>query len=146
MLNSTFNPDTLEGFTKNLMAVDWQSTQSTVTAGVTQNIDFLVPRDMLLVGLQLLAKGSSFGDTATLQIVCVSGTLLNGAAICPPNTVLNQFGTNIGIGDDSQLKIDMISQFPAKLFGGLTIRLIYTSTGANNVQIISNYKLLSILQ
>lgn len=146
MLNTTFNPDTIDGFTKNLMAVDWQSVQATVTAGSTQSIDFFVPEDMLLVGLQMLAKGSLFGDTATLQIVCVTGTLLNGVTICPPNSVLNQFGTNIGMCDDMQTKIDMVAQFPAKLQGGLTIRCIYNSTGSSPVQVIMNYKLLSVLQ
>ena len=145
MLNTTFNPANTDAFNKEFMAVNWQSASGTITAGATQNIDFLVTQDMTFNGLQLLAKGSNFGDSVTLQIVCVSGTLANGVTICPPNTVLNQFGTNIGMCDDFQTKVDLVAEFPAKLLGGLTIRTIYTSTGSSPVQVIANYKLASIL-
>jgi len=145
MLNTTFNPTNTEAFNKEYMAVNWQSSSSAVTAGATQNIDFTLTDDMAFNGIQLIAKGSTFGDTCTLQIVCISGTLANGVTICPPNTVLNQFGTNIGMCDDFQTKVDLVSEFPAKLFGGLTIRTIYTSTGSSPVQVIANYKLSSIL-
>ena len=145
MLNTTFNPANVEAFNKAYMAVNWQSSSATVTAGTSQNIDFTLTDDMELYGIQVLAKGSLFGDTTSLQIVCISGSLANGVTICPPNTVLNQFGTNIGMCDDQQLKIDVDAAFPAKLQGGLTIRTIYTSTGIAPVDVIVNYKLASIL-
>lgn len=146
MLNSTFDPPTIGSYNKNLMAVSWQSASATVQAGQTANIDYLVTQDMMFSGLQILSKNTNFGDSVTLQIICVSGTLANGMTICPPNSVLNQFGTNIGIPDDKTLKCDVTSEFPAKLLGGLTIRVIYTSTGGADVPVIVNHKLATVLK
>jgi len=144
-LNTTFDAQNNDSFSKFFLNVNWQSVQALVTAGNSQNIDFLLTEDMMLDGLQLIAEGSNFGDTASLQIVCISGTLANGVTICPPNTLLNQFGTNIGMSSDQQVKVDVSAAFPAKLLGGMTIRCVYTSTGLSPVNVIINYKLLTVL-
>jgi len=145
MLNSTFNPGNSSAYDKSKVAVDWLSATGTVTAGSSANIDLLLSDDMLYAGLQLLASGAAFGDTVTLQIVCVTGVLANGQTICAPNTVLNQFGTSIGVCADKEEKFNIISDFPAKLQAGLTIRSIYTSIGTSPVNVITNHKLLKVL-
>jgi hypothetical protein len=148
MINSTFNPANDEAYDKSKISLNWQSVNASVPTGTSVNVDYLLTDDMILDGLQLLAKGSTFGDTVTMQIVCVSGYLANGAQICPPNTVLNQFGTNIGICDDQQTKIDVEAKFPARLQAGLTIRCIYTSNApaeGTPIDVIANFKLALIV-
>ena len=140
MINSTYNPVCVGNYDKSNISVDWQSVQGTCPAGETINLDFTLADDMLIDGIQLLAKGSLFGDTVTLQVVCLTGRLANGVTICPPNTVLDQFGTNVGINDDYQEKLNVDSEYPAKLLAGLTIRTIYTSTGSSPVSVIVNIK------
>ena len=147
MLNSTFNPARTSDFDKGSLAINWQSVRGTCAAGTTTSFDYTLTDDMLLTGLHLLAKGSTFGDTITLQIVCITGTLANGQTICPPNTVLNQFGTNIGVGDDYEEKVNIDADFPAKLAGGLTVRSQYTSTSTTvPVNVIVNLKLITLLK
>ena len=145
MINSTFDVANNSDFVKSKLNVDYQSATGTCPAGQTTSIDYTLTDDMLLYGLQLLAKGTAFGDTASLQVVSITGTLLNGMPVGPENTVLNQFATNIVLAEDAQTKIDVTASFPAKLLGGMTIRCIYTSIGAAPVSVAMNYKLIKIL-
>ena len=144
MINSTFNPTTTAEFDKTKIATNDQSASGLCLAGQSVNIDLTMTDDHLLTGLKVLAKGSNFGDTLTLQIVDVVGTLPNGMSF-PPNTILNQFGTSLPVGDDEEEKFNEESEYPAKILAGMTIRCIYSSTGTSNVQVASLYKLHKVL-
>ena len=61
----------------------------------------------------------------------------------PPGTVLNQFITSWFVPIAVSENFDMI--YPAKLISGLTARIVYTSTGSNDVFIAINYKLHKVL-
>lgn len=144
MINSTYNPLNQNEFDKTKIQVADKSVQGVCPAGETASFDVTLADDHLLMGLQILAKNSNFGDTLTLQVIDIAGTLPNGASF-PPNTVLAQFGTTIGVCDDKQEKLNERSVYPAKLLAGLSIRLVYTSTGTTDVNVIANYILHKVL-
>ena len=144
MINSTFDVINERDYNKDVLSVSYRSAQGTVAAGQTGNVDFTLTDDMFLNGLQLLAKGSNFGDTVTLQIVSLTGTLGNGVEVGPPGTVLNTFGVNVGIVDDVQEKINETTNYPAKILAGMTVRVIYSSTGSADVNLIVNYRMMFI--
>ena len=145
MINSTYNPARIGDFDKNRLQVNDQCAMGTAIAGQSTSIDLAITDDHLLTGIQVLAKGTVFGDTITMEVVDVMGTLPNGLSF-PPNSVLNKFGTTLGIVDDTELKFNEESEYPAKIFGGLVLRVIYNSTGASNVAVEINYKLHKVLE
>lgn len=144
MINSTYDPTNVSDFEKTKIQANNMGSLGTIPAGTTASLDLDLTDDNLLTGLQILAKGSNFGDSLKLEVVDKAGTLPNGMAF-PPNTVLKVFGNNIYLGDDNQMKLDEKSDYPAKVFAGLTFRVIYTSTGSTDVQLIANYHLHLVL-
>ena len=144
MINSTYNPLQSGDFDKRMVSTDAKSAIGTCPAGQTQNIDLLLNDDHLLTGIQLLAKGSVFGDSFCLQVVAPQGTLPNGA-VFPQETVLAQFATDINVRDDVQEKFNETAIYPAKLLAGLILRCKYTSLGQAPVDVAANYRLHKVL-
>jgi hypothetical protein len=144
MVNSTFNPSNLGEFDKGKLQANHQSVSGTANFGATTYIDLDLSDDHLFTGIEIFAKGSTWGDTVTMQVVDKIGALPNGM-VFPVNTVLNQFGTNIFLPEDVQEKLCEDSHYPAKIFAGLTLRVAYTSIGPSNVQVAVNYKLHKVL-
>jgi hypothetical protein len=144
MINSNYNPSSIDSFEKTKVTANNQGAKGLALAGQSTNIDLALTDDHLLTGVNLIAKGSAFGDTVSLQIVDALGTLPNGLSF-PVGTILNQFATVLNVPDDIQEKFNEDSGYPAKLYAGLTIRLIYTSVGTSDVQVAINYKLHKVL-
>jgi hypothetical protein len=138
MIHSTFNPATVDAFDKNKMTFDAQGATSNVTAGAVANIDLPIVDDMLLTGAWFITNGGSPGDSVSFQVVDGSG-VFSGTV----GTVLNQFITNWYPPSDAD--IDLSMNYPAKLLAGMTLRVIYTSTGSSTVFVGINYKLHKIL-
>lgn len=140
MLGSTYNPKNVWDFDKTKIQTNHQSATGTITSGQTGNIDLALADDHLLTGIQIICSNHSFGDKITLQVVDVSGTYY------PAGTVLAQFATNITVRSDVQEVIHETSNYPAKILGGLTLRVIYASNGTlTPINIAVNYKLHMLL-
>lgn len=100
------------------------------------NINLLLADDCLITGVVFFVNNANFGDFANLQIVDTAGIL------APPGTVLMQVATNWYVCPNELTNIDF--QYPAKVYTGLTLRLVYSSAGTpggGNTNAYINYKL-----
>lgn len=137
--NTTFKPAKVSDFEASKLNFNGQGLIGTAIAGQSTPLDFQITDDCLLTGAILLSKNSVFGDHINLQIVDVDGLL------APAGTVLNQFVTSWYLADDIQKQLDMQVAYPAKIYAGLYIRVVYISTGNNDVDLAINYTLHKVL-
>lgn len=132
--NTTYNPPNVLSFVKTALQFDAQGVNSTITAGTTSNIDYLLVDDCLLTGLELIVNNGNYGDTVSLQIIDTTGLFTGHAGY-----VLEQAASNWNVSPTSDTQFDLV--YPAKILTGMTIRVAYTSTGSTNPFIAVNYKL-----
>lgn len=126
--NTAFDPQNISLFEKSKLNKDAQGVSVTVTAGATVNLDLILADDCVIAGgTCFLAKGSAQGDTVDFQV------------IHPVYGMINQFVTSWFMDPDSTLQPVPTSNYPAKLFTGLTLRVVYHSTGSSDVWIAVNY-------
>lgn len=110
---------------------------ATVAAGTTKNIDWAIPqlswlgvnKQSYFDGVEYYAGNSTVGDTITFQVVDVDGIAY------PAGTVLEEFATNWYVMGDTHSTLIL---YKAKLVAGMYIRVVYTSTGATNVDFVCN--------
>ncbi len=76
-----------------------------------------------------MLTGQNIGDSLCFQVVDKDGLY------APAGTVLNQFGTNIPVDTDAQSQDWYDSPYVAYLYQGLYIRVKYTSTGVDSVNL-----------
>jgi hypothetical protein len=137
MQNSTLTVQTTDEMQSTNVNLDCQSASGTITAGGPGNIDLILTDDCFITGGDLITNGAVFGDFATMQVVDVNNILGKGAGL-----VLGQYVTNWVMKADAvgaQLQCELRSPYPAKIPAGLALRLVYNSTGSNNVQVAINY-------
>lgn len=95
------------------------------------NIDYTLTDDVLLAGGSICyVEHATWGDSVSLQI-------LSGV------TVLAEFLTNWPINPNSTQQQMPTSSYPARLFGGLTVRAVYHSVSestAANIAIGYNFE------
>jgi hypothetical protein len=137
--NTTYDPTNVGDFERTKLNYAAVGISGTASAGTTTNIDHALTDDSLLTGAQVLTDNAAFGDSITFQVVDVNGVVF------PAGTVLGQFVTNWKLRSDSQEQISLQVPYPAKVYAGLYLRLIYTSTGASNVAVAINYSLHKVL-
>lgn len=107
---------------------------NTATKNSTTNIDYKLPEDRFINGLELILKNHVFGDTVCLKVVDVDNILGYGAGV-----VLNQFGYTWNVYDDRQNQGIILIPYPAKILKDLYIRLTYVSHGTtDDVQVGAN--------
>jgi hypothetical protein len=135
---TTFNPVSVSDFDKTKLNFDAQGVQASVTAGSTQNIDYVLTDDCLMTGAWFLTNNSNYADSVAFQVIDTNGTYSG-----TPGTVLNQFITNWFLVPSVNTQFDMV--YPAKIYAGLTLRVVYTSTGTSNPWVAVNYKLHKVL-
>lgn len=138
--NTAVNLPNINAFSNNVVALDAQGAIATITAGSTGNVDLMLADDVLITGIQLIIHGGIIGDSVNLQVVDINNVLGFGA-----NTVLKQFATNwyvTGVDGESAL---VEAAYSSKIFAGLCLRVIYTSTGSNDVTVACNYILHKVL-
>jgi hypothetical protein len=134
-INTKFDPPNLNYFDKTKMNKDARGVSATVTAGTTVSLDYTLADDILLAGgTTFLAKGGAQGDTVDFQVVH------------PVAGVLNQFISNWYVNPDVTDQTVPPSNYPAKLFSGLILRIVYHSTGASDVWIAVNYNMEKVLE
>ena len=126
--NTDFNPQNLRDFEKSKLNKDARGVSMTVTAGTDGVLDLTLTDDILLAGGTIfLAKGAAQGDKVDFQVVH------------PVAGVLAQFVTDWFMNPDSTLQAVPPSNYPAKVFAGLILRVIYHSVGGSDVWIAVNY-------
>jgi hypothetical protein len=138
-INTTFNPLNISDFRKDGLNFNAQGIKSTASALTSTNIDFKISGDQLLTGAEVLCSIPVFGDSITFQVVDVDGIF------APVGTVLNQFVTNWYLAPDSTRQVNLQVIYPAKIYNGLYLRLVYISTGNITIVVAVNYTLHSVL-
>lgn len=137
--NTTYNPVNVAAFEKSKLYFNAQGVSASCTAGTSTNIDYTLVDDCLLTGLEIIVDGAKYGDYANLQVIDPTG--ITGA---PPGTVILQPATNWYVATSYDEQYDLA--YPAKIYTGLTLRIVYTSTGIiTPVFVAINYKLHKIL-
>jgi len=116
MINSTFRPTHKSQFQSNNVNFNGQSCFGSCEATQTTNTDLTMTDDHFLTGGVLIIKNGKFGDKITLQV------------IHPTLGVVNQFVTNFGVISDSEFQFKMVEDYPAKIFAGLSLRVVYIAT------------------
>jgi hypothetical protein len=140
MLGSKYAPGSEKEYSAKDLNANFKGILFTATAGTTTTSDLLVSDDSLIDGAKLIVIGATIGDKGTLQVIDKDNVLGYGA-----NTVLGQYVTDWYMNPNDSNQLDSKSAYPAKIFGGLYLRMIYTSVGPSDVNIILNYKLHKIL-
>lgn len=157
MIQSTYKPQRVSNFEASKLNFVGTGVLGSVPAGSITNIDYTVSDDYLLTGVMLNCQNQTFGDQVTFQVLDLSGNakLYNDASqtwfSVPAGTLLNTFVSNWRLTADWQRQVDENLPYPAKIYGGLTLRLIYTSTAAAqtvanpSVTVSINYDLHKVL-
>lgn len=109
----------------------------TITAGQTANLDWQVPalawngnnKQCYIDGVEYYAENSAVGDKVTFQVVDKDGLAY------PAGTVLEEFATNFYVMPSLPNRILL---YKGKLIVGLYLRIVYVSTGATDVNLVSN--------
>lgn len=127
--NKKLIPDTNPGNNTDQFKVACIGFTGTATAGETTNIDFTMPDCRYIVGLNLVLKNHKIGDTVSFQVVH------------PQAGVLDEFATNWNVCDDEGDQ--KIVEFPlrGKIPQDIIIRLVYTSSGTDDVYVACNLML-----
>ena len=140
MLQSTFNPQRDTEYDKTKLALDAMGAMGVCAPGVSTNIDLPLPDDVLIDGISYNVIGGVFGDYINLQVIDLNGTY-TGA----PGTVLNQFATKWYVAQNQSSATQIKSKYPAKILGGMALRLIYNSVGDTPANVAVNYELHKVL-
>lgn len=135
---TTFNPNKTSDFERAKLTFNAHGVSTTITAGTTTNIDLSMTDDCLLTGAGLITNNGNYGDTINFQIV--DGT---GGFTGTPGTIMLQAITNWFTVPTTDVQLDMV--YPAKVYTGLILRIIYTSTGSSDVFVAINFKLHKVL-
>lgn len=106
--------------------------EQTITAGQTQNVDYLITEAREFDEIVIILKDHVFGDKADLQFVDKDGVAY------PAGTVLATFFYDYYFAEDQQnqgiLKVD----YTGTLVAGFYLRLKYYSTGGTDVKVKAN--------
>lgn len=121
----------------------------TCTAGTNTNVDYKLTEERWINGVDLMAKNQLLGDSIKFQVVdkdyAYAGILYpvtyGGTAwsvVMPTGVVLDEFGTDWYLAEDTQKQEQVLLPYPARVLVNLYIRLIYNSTGSDNVELYIN--------
>ena len=105
----------------------------TATAGVTTSYDYKVTESRLISGTCLMVRNQAWADSVRFQVVDVDNILGYGAGV-----VLDEFATNWHIITDTENQGNVLLPYSAEIIANLYLRLIYNSTGAQNVDVKCN--------
>lgn len=137
---TTYAPVSTSEFKSTKVQYAARGVSATCTLNAVTNIDLAFTEDHLLTGFWILGKDITLGDKISLQVIDSSNVFGYGAG-----TVLKEFATNIYITDNLDAQFEVL--YPAKVIAGLSIRVVYTSTGTtgNSPFFAANYKLHKIV-
>lgn len=127
----------------------------------TTSLDFNIPEERYINGVRLLLNNHKLGDTITFSVVDKSYTYagvlypatpteagipdvegLSWATVSPTGVILDTFGEGLFMDPLICTQPDMTVPYPAKLYAGLYMRIVYYSTGTvDDVEIKCNMNL-----
>lgn len=106
----------MSSFDDHSVILDMRSSGSVIIPPVsTANIDIPLTEARYLTGLRYFRYGGNFEDTASFMVVMVIGGV---------TTVLNQFATDILLGDEGKYEF-----YKATVPAGLIARVVYVNSG-----------------
>lgn len=118
--NTIYNPKNINEFEKEKLNKSAVGQTFTVTKGTTQNLDIAITDDSLVMDSCILVDGAAKGDNWTMQVVHpIAGVVFQGVTTW--------------LVDWTKLQQPIPkANFPAKVFAGLTLRIVYQSVGTEN--------------
>lgn len=131
---TTYNPPNIASFVKSALNFNAQGVKATLTAGQQGHVDYTLVDDCLLTGMELIVNDGNYGDTMALQVVDSTGAFTG-----TPGTVILQVATNWNVIPTCDTQFDL--SYPAKILTGMTLRIVYNSTGTANPFVAVNFKL-----
>jgi hypothetical protein len=140
MNNSKYAPTSNREYGSKDLNTNLKGVLFTATAGQTTTNDLQITDDHLIDGAIIITNGAALGDKLSCQVIDKDNIMGYGA-----NTVLGQYATDWYIDPESTRQLNYESIYPAKLFAGLYLRIVYTSVGGSDVNVIANYRLHKIL-
>jgi hypothetical protein len=124
--NTSYDPTNVNFFDKTKLNKDANSVVATIAAGTSYNIDHLISDDALIMDSTLLVHGAAKGDYWKMQVIHP----VYGVVFEPIHKWMVDFtSTNQRLPK---------ANFPAKIFAGLTMRVVYTSVGTEDVWVALN--------
>ena len=105
----------------------------TASNGTTTNINLDLTEERYINGVRLILQNHVFGDSVNFEVVDKNNILGYGAG-----AVLDRFGADWYVNPDSACQGDILIDYPARVIAGLTIRIVYNSTGAEDVGVKAN--------
>lgn len=157
MINSKYAPSAQSQYSSKDLNAAFIGKSFIATKNAQTLCEHKVIDDSIVDGGRIITTNTVAGDNLTCQIVdkeyVYAGILYppnyNGTewSVAQPNgVVLNEFITNWYLTPAANLQWDFTINYPAKIYGGLYVRVIYTSVGTeNDVNLYINYKLHKIL-
>lgn len=119
--NTNFDPRHVGDFDKLKMNFNAQGVKNTISLNTTTNIDLDFTDDHVVTGFWVLGSGVNLGDYIDIQVVDKNNMFGLGAG-----AVIKQFGTNLYMPATFDMNVDVA--YPAKIYAGLTLRVVYHST------------------
>ena len=114
------------------------------TAGQSTNIELQIAAERYINGVRLILDGHTVDDTLHFEIVDKDGI---GVALgwytqqqfdAMGEYVADRFGQDWNIDHTIATQPDVIVPYPAKIYAGLYVRIIYNSAGQSNVKVKAN--------
>jgi hypothetical protein len=139
MYGSKYSPVRRDEYGAKDINVAFKGVTFTAAPGAETSNDLEISDDMLLDGARVVVIGAALGDKLKGQVVDTHGVY------APAGTVLGEYVKDWYMNPASTLQFDFDSEYPAKIYAALSLRLIYTSTGLVAPQVIANYKLHKVL-
>lgn len=139
MRGSTYNPSKISDFEATKLNFLGYGQSVACAASTTTQADVFLNDDFLLSGGSCIVKGAAHGDHIAMQVIDIDNVLGYGA-----NTMLKSFITNWYVAEGSSSFLLEVP-YPAKILGGLYIRITYTSTGLTPVNFAVNFLLHKVL-
>lgn len=140
MIGSKYAPISADQYGSKDINTSLKGHRFTAAAGAQTLDDYLLADDHLVDGAVLIAIDPALGDTLSCQVVDKDNMFGFGAGF-----VLGQYVTDWYMNPRESVQLNFKSSYPAKVFGGLYLRLIYTSVGEAPVEVIVNYHLHKVL-
>jgi hypothetical protein len=140
MQGSKYSPSNILEYGSKDLNTNLKGVTFTALAGQVTSHDLKIDDDHLIDGASIITQLSALGDKITCQVIDKDNIFGYGA-----NTILGQYVTDWYMDPNSTKQLNYESQYPAKVYAGLYLRIIYTSVGLVNVNVITNYRLHKVL-
>lgn len=142
MQGSKAAPKSIKEYSSTDLNISLKGIKFECTANNTTINDLQITDDCLVDGAVFIVLNSLLGDKISCQVIDKDNILGYGA-----NTVLGEYVTDWYINPEATEQLNYKSEYPAKIYSGLYLRIIYTSAGTptSMTTVIVNYKLHKLL-